>query len=135
MLSRAVTASPVSPVSTGPLFPPLVACLALPISATAQRTLTQCPKAQRYYVETCEMAANSVTKLFHKSSFKRLSVLTIRLHLRRVGLSADKQTRSESRHHWCTTQWAEWHSCETVIWPAKSIVLAQKWSQKQSHSP
>ena len=24
------------------------------------------------------------------------------------------RTGSESRHHWCTTQWAEWHSCETL---------------------
>ena len=22
--------------------------------------------------------------------------------------------QSESRHHWCTTQWAEWHSCESL---------------------
>ena len=135
LLSRTVTAGPVSPVSTRPFFPPLVVCLALPISATARRTPTQRPEAQRYHVETCKIAANSVTKLFCKSSFQRLSALTIRLHLRRVGLSANKQTRSESRHHWCTTQRAEWYSYETVVWPAKSIVLAQKWSQKQSHSP
>ena len=41
---RAVAAGPVSPVSTGPLFPSLVACLALPISAIAWRTPTNAPK-------------------------------------------------------------------------------------------
>ena len=76
-LFRAIAAGLVSLVSTGPLFPPLVACLALPISAIARRTPTQCPKAHRYHVETCEMAANSATKLFRKSSFQQLSVLTI----------------------------------------------------------
>ena len=25
--------------------------------------------------------------------------------------------------------------CETVVWPLRSIVLAENWSQKQSHSP
>ena len=25
------------------------------------------------------------------------------------------------------------YTCETVVWPLRSTVLAQKWSQKQSH--
>ena len=65
-LSRVVAAGPVSPVSTGPLFPSLVACLTLPISAIAWRTLTQRPEAHRYHVETCGMA-NSATELFRES--------------------------------------------------------------------
>ena len=69
---RAVPAglvSPVSPVSTGPLFDPHSwLCLAFPISAIAWRTPTQYPKAHRYHVETCKMAVNSATELFHKSS-------------------------------------------------------------------
>ena len=65
---RAVAVGPVSPVSTGPLFPSLVACLALPISAIAWRTPTQHPEAHRYHVETCEMAANSATELLRESS-------------------------------------------------------------------
>ena len=110
---RAVAAGPVSPVSTGPLFP--VACLALPISAFARRTPTHHPKAHKYLVETCKMAANSATELFHKSCFQQLSILTSKrlpsqASPRKVWLSADKQTGPESRHHWCTTQWAEWHS-------------------------
>ena len=68
IFNRAVAAGPVSPVSTGPLFPSLVACLALPISAIAWRTPTQHSEAHRYYVETCEMAANSATELFRESS-------------------------------------------------------------------
>ena len=44
---RAIAAGPVSPVSTGPLFPSLVACLALSISAVAWRTPTQRPEAHR----------------------------------------------------------------------------------------
>ena len=67
---------PVSPVSTGHLFPSLMACLASPISAIAQWTPTQCPKAHRYHVETCEIAANSGTELFRESSFQKRSVLT-----------------------------------------------------------
>ena len=66
---RAVAAGPVSLVSTGPLFPPLMACLALPISPIARWTPMQRPEAHRYHVETCEMAANSVTELFCMSSF------------------------------------------------------------------
>ena len=66
-LSRVVAAGPVSPVSTGPLFPSLVACLTLPISAIAWRTPTQRPEAHRYHVETCGMAANSATELFRES--------------------------------------------------------------------
>ena len=67
-LFRAIAAGPVSPVSTGPLFPSLVACLALPISAIAWQTPTQRPEVHRYNVETCEMAANSATELFRGSS-------------------------------------------------------------------
>ena len=65
---RAVAAGPISPVSTGPLFPLLVACLAMPISAIAWRTPTQHREAHRYHVETCEMAANSAREMFRKSS-------------------------------------------------------------------
>ena len=36
------------------------------------------------------------------------------VQIKRDRLSADKRTGSESRHHWCTTQRAEWHSCETL---------------------
>ena len=64
---KAIAASPVSPVSTGPLFPSLVACLTLPISAIAWRTHTQRPEVHRYHVETCEMAVNSATELFRES--------------------------------------------------------------------
>ena len=72
-LHRAVAAGSVSPVSTGPLFPSLVACpvpvcLALPISAIAVRTPAQRTEAHRYHVETCEMAANSTTELLRESS-------------------------------------------------------------------
>ena len=56
---RAVATGLVSPVSTRPLFPSLVACLVLPINAIAWWTPTQHPEAHRYHVETCEMAANS----------------------------------------------------------------------------
>ena len=62
--SRALAASPVSPVSTGPLFPSLMvclvshrqtlACLALPISAITWQTPTQGPQAHRWHVETCQ---------------------------------------------------------------------------------
>ena len=48
---RAVAAGPVSPVSTGPLFPSPVACLALPISAIVWRTPTQRPEAHRYQLK------------------------------------------------------------------------------------
>jgi len=67
---RAVAAGPVSPVSTGPLFPHswLALCLALPISDVAWQTPTQHPKAHRYHVESCEIAANSATELFRESS-------------------------------------------------------------------
>ena len=43
----------------------------------AWRTPTQCPKAHRYHVKTCKVAANSATELFRKSSFQQLSVHTI----------------------------------------------------------
>ena len=42
---RAVAASQVSPVSTGPLFPSLMACLVSPISAIAWQTPIQGPHA------------------------------------------------------------------------------------------
>jgi len=74
--SRAVAAGPVSPVSTRPLFPSLVACLALPISAIAWRTLTQHPEAHRYHVEICETAANSATELFRESSNNFLKLVS-----------------------------------------------------------
>ena len=45
-------------------------------SAIARRTPTQHPKAHRYHVETCKMAANNVTELFHESSFQQLSIFT-----------------------------------------------------------
>ena len=75
-VSRAVTAGLLSPVSTRPLSPSFVAYLALPISAIARWTPTQCPGAQRCHVETCEMAVNSATELFRESSLQQLSVLT-----------------------------------------------------------
>ena len=65
---RAVASGPVSPVLTGPLYPSLVACLALPISDIAWQTPTQHPEAHRYHVETCEMAVNSATELFREFS-------------------------------------------------------------------
>ena len=72
---RAVAAGPVSPVSTGPLFPSLVACPALPISAFAWRTPTQRPEAHRYHVETlrdgCEQCNRTVPRVF-----QQLSILT-----------------------------------------------------------
>ena len=40
----AIAAGLVTPVSTGALFPSPVACLALPISTIARRTLTEAPK-------------------------------------------------------------------------------------------
>ena len=40
--------------------------------------------------------------------------------------SADKWTGSESRHHWCLTQWAEWHSCETLL---SGLREASYWSK------
>lgn len=43
-----------------------------PISAIAQRSPTQHPKVHRYRVETCEMATNSATELFRRSSFQQL---------------------------------------------------------------
>ena len=48
---RVVAASPVSPVSTKPLFPSLVVCLVSTISI-AQQTPTQGPQARRWHVET-----------------------------------------------------------------------------------
>ena len=76
-LCRAIAPGLVSPVSTVPLFPLLVAYLVLPIISTiARRMPTQRPKAHRYHVETCEMAANNAIELFHESSFQQLSVLT-----------------------------------------------------------
>ena len=65
-LCRAIAPGLVSPVSTVPLFPSLVAYLVLPSIS----------KAHRYHVETCEMAANNAIELFHESSFQQLSVLT-----------------------------------------------------------
>ena len=60
---RAVAASPIGPVSTGPLFSSIMACLASPIiSAIARQTPTQCQQAHRYHFETCEMAANIATE-------------------------------------------------------------------------
>ena len=73
---RAVAAGPVSPVSTGPLFPSLDACLAPPIIAIARRTPTQRPQAHRYQVETCMMAVSSATELFDELFSQQLAVLT-----------------------------------------------------------
>ena len=57
------------------------------------------------------MAANSATKLFRKSSFQQLSILTIgQLSF----ICEGWRFWPKSRHHWCTTQWGEWHSCETL---------------------
>ena len=150
---RAVAAGSVSPVSTGPLFPSLVACLTLSISAIAWRTLTQRPEAHRYTmlklagwrtVQHCSASLSTSFRSYHRRrnqggtggacppSFQSVPcmfcppnqkvfptpLLTISLasFLRRVWLSADtdKQAGSESRHHWCTTQWAEWYLCKTL---------------------
>ena len=96
-----------------------MAYLALSISAIAWETPTQRPEAHRYPVKTCEMAVNSATELFRESSinfpFLQANDYSRNLHLQRVWLSADKWTGSESWHHWCTTKWAEWHSCETLL--------------------
>ena len=72
-LDRAVATGPVSPISTGPLFPLLVACpwpwhcqLAPLLGAGHPHNV---PKhIGIYHVETCEMAANSATELFCESS-------------------------------------------------------------------
>ena len=98
MRIRAVAAGPVSPVSTGPHFSSLVACLVLPISAVAWRTPTQRPEAHRYHVETCKMAANNAVPRV----FQQLSVLTSQRLISQASpvkgvVSADMKTGSESR--------------------------------------
>ena len=102
---RVVAASPVSPVSTKPLFPSLVACLVSTISI-AQQTLMQGPQARRWHVET---SSKGVVCKIHK--------------------------RSESWNQYCMTQWAESldiHICETVNWPTKSIILTQNGLRSNS---
>ena len=142
-VSRAVAAGLLSPVSTRPLFPSFVAYLALPISAIAWRTPTQRPGAHRCHVETCEMAANSATELFHESSLQQLSVLVTERRVSQASpakdvVSADKRTGSKTQHQWCTTQWAKWHSYETLssslressYWPKnglRSYLIAPKF--------
>ena len=52
-------------------------------------------------------------------------------------MACEISERSESRNQCCMTQWADWkvdiHTCE-LVWPPRSIVVALKWSQKQSNS-
>ena len=134
-VTRAVAAGPVSPVSTGPLFPSLVACLALPISAIAWRTPTQRPDASlasqthfrkrggsgsglrdypeshRYHVETCEMVANSATELFRESSnnptFLQANDSLASFTCEGCGFRPISEQDRNGVDHWCTTQWAE----------------------------
>ena len=81
---RAIASGPVSQVDHFSLT-----CLASPISAIAQWTPTQCPKVHRYHVETCEMAVNSATQLFHKSSFQQLSVLACKRMISLASLTCE----------------------------------------------
>ena len=76
---RAIAASLVSPVSTGPLLSSPMACLASPISANPRWTPTQGPKPHRCHVETCEMAANSakiLTSPFFQANDYSLASIT-----------------------------------------------------------
>ena len=71
---RVVAAGPVSLVSTGPLFPSIVACLALPIIPVAQWTPTQCPEATmlklaRWLRTVQQNHSVSLPRTFH--SYKR----------------------------------------------------------------
>ena len=119
--SRAVAASPVSPVSTGPLFPSPVACLASPISAIARW----------WHVGTCEMAANSAKVLFRV--FQQLILLPSERLVSQAssakGVACEISERSESRNQCCTTQWAERVNIHTLLcgfreasyWPKNSL--------------
>ena len=98
----------------------------------------QGPQAHRWHVETCEMAANSAKELFQV--FQQLSG-SHKLPISLASLICEgccllgKWTIWKSKPVLYTTQWAERVgicSGETVVWPPRSIVLAQKWSQKQS---
>ena len=80
-------AGPVSLVSTGSLFPSLVACLALPINAIARWMPTQGPQPHRWHVETCDMAANNAKEpfqVFQQLSCSHKRTMSCKPHLRRM---------------------------------------------------
>ena len=70
---RAVAAGPVSPVSTGPLFPSPWLAWRCQNSAIALQTPTHGSQVHSRHAETCEMATNSAKKLVRV--FQQLFVL------------------------------------------------------------
>ena len=83
---QGIGAGPVIPVSTRPLFPSLMVCLASPISTLVYRMPTQGRHAHSVWlagdiphVETCKMAANSEKEFL--PSFSSLWVFLPVLHV------------------------------------------------------
>ena len=102
-------------------FPSLLACLVLPISASAQWTPMQGTQAHRRHFESSKMAANSVKELFRVFQ-QQLSILPSERLVSQassaMGVACKICERSESRNQCCTTQWAERvdiHTCETQL--------------------
>ena len=134
---RAIATNLVSPVSTGPLFPSLMACLVSPISAIAQ--WMPMARTQRDLLSTRWL--QTVWKNLFRV-FQQLSILpSKRLVLQAspvIGVACEVSKRSESQNQCYMAQQAERgrYSCtsNSVVWPLRSIILGQKWSQKQSHS-
>ena len=133
--SMAVATSLFSPVSTGPLFPSPVACLALPISAIAWWTPTQGPQANRWHVETCKMATNSVKLRTLQSLpsnnfpfFQANNYSLISLICEGCGLW-DQLMIAESQNQWWTMQWTERIDIHTYETWSSGLREASHWSK------
>ena len=116
---RAVATGPVSPVSTGPLFPSPMACLASPNRANAQRT--PMARTQRGdMLKNYKRWLRTVWKNFF-GVFQQLSILPserlVSQALSAKGVACENSERSESRNQCYMAQRAERvdiYACKTL---------------------
>ena len=111
---RAIAASLVSPVSTGPLLSSPVACLASPISANPWWTPTQGPNHTGAMLKLVRWL-RTVRKFLRVRSSKRMIIVSQASPAK--GVACKISERLESQNQCCMTQWAERvdiHTCETL---------------------
>ena len=126
-MDRVVATSSVSPVSTGQLFPSLVACLELPISAIAHQTPMQGPPSTQVTCWNLRDGCKQCKKYSSKFSSQQLSVLPSKQLVSQAssakGMTCEISEQSESRNQCCTTQWAEMVDIHTEApyWPKNGL--------------
>ena len=131
-MDRVVATSSVSPVSTGQLFPSLVACLELPISAIAHQTPMQGPPKHTSDMLKLERWLQTVQKIL----IRVFLPTTFRSSKQTISLASlickghdlrDKRTIRKPKPVLYDTMGRNGR------YSYRSTVLTQKWSQKQSH--